>query len=108
VPRYFPGWKTLWKRQATTAGQNAGFQPAFGPARANPPASTHSCPPFIKSRQPVQPLKGIPSLDDWEQEGVENSHRNVQPKLLPVDFPDKPPGWCLDVKLNLSLLMGNK
>jgi len=26
------------------------------------------------------------SLDDWEQEWEKNSQRNVQPKLLPVDF----------------------
>jgi hypothetical protein len=28
----------------------------------------------------------VPSLDDWEKEWGENSQRNVQPKLLPVDF----------------------
>jgi len=28
----------------------------------------------------------VPSLDDWEKEWGKNSQRNVQPKLLPVDF----------------------
>ena len=28
----------------------------------------------------------LPSLDDWEKEWGKNSQRNVQPKLLPVDF----------------------
>jgi hypothetical protein len=31
-------------------------------------------------------LMKIPSLDDWEKEWGKNSQRNVQPKLLPVDF----------------------
>jgi hypothetical protein len=74
------------QQQATAAGRNAGFPPAFGPARANPPAPTHSCPPFIKSRRTVQSLKEIPSLDDWEKEWGKYSQRSVQPKLLPVDF----------------------
>jgi hypothetical protein len=26
-------------------------------------------------------------LDDWEKEWGKNSQRNVQPRLLPVDFP---------------------
>jgi hypothetical protein len=98
------------KRQAAAAGRNAGFQPAFGQARANPPAPTHSCPSFIKSQQTVQSLKEnpfaialfdkrgaqcayakralmkIPSLDDWEKELGKNSQRSVLPKLLSVDF----------------------
>jgi site-specific recombinase XerD len=28
----------------------------------------------------------VPSLNDWEKEWEKNSHRNAQPKLLPVDF----------------------
>jgi len=28
----------------------------------------------------------VPSLNDWEKEWWKNSQRNVQPKLLPVDF----------------------
>jgi len=28
----------------------------------------------------------VPSLDDWEKEWGKNSQRNVQPKLLPVDY----------------------
>jgi hypothetical protein len=28
----------------------------------------------------------VPSLDDWEKDWQENPQRNVQPKLLPVDF----------------------
>ena len=28
----------------------------------------------------------VPSLDDWEKVWQENSQRNAQPKLLPVDF----------------------
>jgi len=28
----------------------------------------------------------VPSLDDWEKEWKKNSQRNMQPKLLPVDF----------------------
>jgi hypothetical protein len=28
----------------------------------------------------------VPSLDDWEKDWQENLLRNVQPKLLPVDF----------------------
>jgi integrase len=28
----------------------------------------------------------VPSLDDWEKEWGKNSQRNVQPKLLSVDF----------------------
>jgi integrase len=28
----------------------------------------------------------VPSLDDWEKEWGKNSQRNMQPKLLPVDF----------------------
>jgi hypothetical protein len=55
----FQEQKTLYKRQDTSANQNAGFSPAFGPARANPPAPTHSCPPFIKSRPTIQSLKEI-------------------------------------------------
>jgi hypothetical protein len=52
---------------------------------------THA-PPFIKSRQTVQPLKKITchlkisSLDDWEKEWGKNSQRSLQPKLPPVDF----------------------
>jgi hypothetical protein len=28
----------------------------------------------------------VPSLDDWEKDWGKNSQRNVQPKLLSVDF----------------------
>jgi hypothetical protein len=28
----------------------------------------------------------VPSLDDWEKKWGKNPHRNVQPKLPPVDF----------------------
>jgi hypothetical protein len=28
----------------------------------------------------------VPSLADWEKDWQENSQRNVQPKLLPVEF----------------------
>jgi hypothetical protein len=28
----------------------------------------------------------VPSLDDWEKEWEKISQRNMQPKLLPVDF----------------------
>jgi len=91
-PGIFREQKTRCQQQATPAGRNAGFQPAFGPTRANPPAPTHSCTPFIKSRQTVQPLKESrdhlkkPSLDDWEKEWGKNSQRRAQPNLLPVDF----------------------
>jgi integrase len=35
----------------------------------------------------------VPSLDDWEKEWGKNSQRNVQPKLLPVDF--RPPAEAI-------------
>jgi hypothetical protein len=53
----------------------------FAPTRQHQP--THA-PPFIKSRQTVQSLKEIPSLDDWEKEWGKYSQRSVQPKLLLV------------------------
>jgi hypothetical protein len=61
-PGNFREQKPSWKQQATPAVRNAGFQPAFEPARAKPPAPTHSCPSFIKSRQTVQPLPENPSI----------------------------------------------
>jgi hypothetical protein len=50
-----------------------------------PARNTPTCPAVV-------PLCGtkaevtVPSLDDWEKEWGGNSQRNVQPKLLPVDF----------------------
>jgi hypothetical protein len=32
----------------------------------------------------------VPSLDDWEKDWQDNPQRNVQPKLLPVDFRSTP------------------
>jgi hypothetical protein len=48
------------KQLAEAGMSSAVFQPAFGPARANPASTNLIMPPFIKSRRTVQPLKEIP------------------------------------------------
>jgi hypothetical protein len=50
-----------------------------------PARNTPTCPtavPLCGTKAEVT----VPSLDDWEKEWGKNSQRNVQPKLLPVDF----------------------
>ncbi|MGB7747913.1 MAG: hypothetical protein WBN75_11560 [Verrucomicrobiia bacterium] len=47
-----------------------------------PARNTPTCPAIALAKAEVT----VPSLDDWEKEWGKNSQRNVQPKLLPVDF----------------------
>src|ERR1017187_8651003 len=50
-----------------------------------PARNTSTCPaavPLCGTKAEVT----VPSLDDWGKEWVKNSKRNVQPKLLPVNF----------------------
>ncbi|MGA2242124.1 MAG: hypothetical protein ABSH11_08805 [Verrucomicrobiota bacterium] len=47
-----------------------------------PTRNTPTCPAVALAKAEVT----VPSLNDWEKEWWKNSQRNVQPKLLPVDF----------------------